>query len=223
MPAKAFKELTPEERDIFESLDTPRKIQEFLESQIEYNLEEKGETCYSPRLVLRYRKAHCVEGAIFAAAALYYHGQLPLIGQVIANPKIDDDHVISLYKRFRCWGALSKSKYPYLAFREPIHRNLRELTLTYVETYYTYEKGIKSVRGYALPLNLAKFDSKGWVTSGKELFYIVKELFRIPTVKILTPGMVKNLRPVTKLAKDAGEVWIHKNGVMGYLIKQQNK
>lgn len=223
MLAKTFSKLTQEERKIFDSLNTPRKIQEFLEDQIEYNLEEKGETCYSPRLVLRYRKANCIEGAIFAAAILYYHSQQPLLGQLVSSSTLDDDHVIALYRKFSCLGAISKSKYPYLGYREPIHRNLRELALSYFENYYTYKKGIKSIRGYAQPLNLRKFDSRGWITSENELFYITKELTKANITKILTPSMIKNLRPVTPIAKKAGEIWIHQRGLMGYLIKQQKK
>jgi hypothetical protein len=78
---KAFNLLTSKEKALFSSLDTPVKLQDFLENKIGYNLEEQGETCYSPRLVLRHRKANCVEGAIFAAAVLYYHGNPPLLGQ----------------------------------------------------------------------------------------------------------------------------------------------
>jgi len=221
MAINPFLNLTDKERKIFRKLSTPLKIQHFLYS-IDYNLEEKGETCYSPRLVLRYKKANCVEGAIFAAAALCFHGHPPLLGQLISKEGLDDDHVIALYKKDNHWGALSKSKYPYLGFREPIHRNLRELTLTYFECYYTYIEGFKSIRGYAKPLNLTKFNSKAWITSEKNVSYIIRGLQKAPTTKILTPKMIRNLQPVTKLAKQAGEIWIRKKRIMTYLKKQQH-
>ncbi len=218
---KAFNLLTSKEKALFSSLDTPVKLQDFLENKIGYNLEEQGETCYSPRLVLRHRKANCVEGAIFAAAVLYYHGNPPLLGQLVSRTGLDDDHVLALYRKNGHIGAVSKTKYPYLGFREPIHRNLRELTLSYFECYYSYG-GRKSIRSYTRPLSLRQFDSRGWVTSETDIFYVIKALQRLPEIRLLTPGMVRSLRPVTPLAKEAGEIWINKKRIMPYLKKQQD-
>jgi hypothetical protein len=209
MAPKIIPNLTQEEKALFARLDRYLKIQDFLD-EIDYNLEEKGETCYSPRLVIRERKANCIEGAIFAAACLYYNGRLPLLGQLIAADNKDDDHVIALYKERGCWGVLSKSKYPALGFREPIFKNLRELSLSYFEGYFSYE-GEKSL-----------IDNKGWVTDEKPLFYVADALWELKTVRLLSDEAEKNLRPVTPLMKESGEIWVNKKGVMGYL-KQKFK
>ena len=60
-------ELTPGERAVYRRLNTPEKIQRFLDEKIAYNKEPDGPTCYGPRLVLRNRAAHCMEGAMFGA------------------------------------------------------------------------------------------------------------------------------------------------------------
>ena len=198
--------LTDEEKKVFSGLNTYLKIQDFLEG-IDYNLEEKGDTFYSPRLVLRTRKANCIEGAIFAAACLYHNGQPPMLGQLIVNHKIDDDHVIGLYREDGLWGALSKTKYPALGFREPIFRNMREIALSYFENYFSYE-GEKSMIGYTRAIDLRIFDRKGWVTDEKNVEYIADHLVGMKTIRLLSKKAESRLRPVTPLMKAAGEIWI---------------
>ena len=70
--------LTASEMSVFKTLDTPQKIQDFLD-EIEANYEASGDTLYSPRMVLRERKAHCIEGALFAALALWINGHKPIV------------------------------------------------------------------------------------------------------------------------------------------------
>ena len=67
------------ERKILGGLKTPEKIQQFLDNEIRYNVEPGGDTCYSPRTVLRKRVAHCMEGAMLAAVALRQLGHPPLL------------------------------------------------------------------------------------------------------------------------------------------------
>ena len=109
-------------------LRTPEKIQQFLDDKVAYNVEPDGETCYSPRLVLRHRIAHCMEGAMLAAAALRFHGQPPLLIDLTAVR--DDDHVLAVFRRDGLWGAIAKSNYSGLRYRTPIYRTLRELAAT---------------------------------------------------------------------------------------------
>jgi hypothetical protein len=210
--------LTSEEKRIFSKLNTYLKIQDFLEG-IEYNLEEKGDTFYSPRQVLREMKANCIEGAIFAAACLYYNGQPPILGQLIAHPNKDDDHVLALYAIDGRWGSISKTKYPALSFREPIFLNLRELSLTYFESYFSYE-GEKSLIGYTKPVDLRIFDKKGWITEEKNIKYISDHLCKSKTIRLLSKKAEQNLKPVTPLMKEAGEIWVNKKRIMPYLKKK---
>ena len=90
---------------VYRKLDSPRKIQDFLNT-LKTNFEEGGDSCFSPRMVLKHGKAHCVEGAIFAAAALRFHGFEPLILDMESSAK-DFDHVIAVFKKHGCLGAIS--------------------------------------------------------------------------------------------------------------------
>jgi hypothetical protein len=192
------------------TLTTPKKIQDFVD-RLGYNLEEGGETCFSPRKVLREKKASCIEGAIFSAAALRFHGHPPLI--VDLTSVRDDDHVIAVFKQHGYWGAIAKSKYTGLQFREPIHRTIRELALSYFEDYFNL-KGEKTMRGYSKPINLSRFDKVNWMTTEKDLFCISDYLNEISHKKLLTGKMIRNLRKATPIAREAGELWIIKNRIL---------
>src|SRR5213080_3799791 len=124
---------SPGEMKVLRRLTTPSKIQRFLDD-IAYNLEPRGATCYSPRLVLRHGMAHCMEGALIGAAALRLLGYPPLLVDLEAVR--DTDHVLAVYRIDGLWGAVAKSDYSGLRFREPIYRSIRELAVTYFEHYY---------------------------------------------------------------------------------------
>jgi len=126
------------ETRILRGLKTPERIQHFLDTEIAYNKEPDGETIRSPRRVLRDRTAHCLEGALLAAAALRMHGAPPLLLDFEAVR--DDDHVLAIFKQHNCWGAIAKSNYSGLRFREPVYRTLRELAISYFEHYFNLER-----------------------------------------------------------------------------------
>src|SRR5438045_3573056 len=98
-------EWTSRELRLLKSLATPRKIQDYLDS-LPSNTEPNGDTCRSPRLVMRDRTAHCFEAALFGAAALRANGRSPLILDMMAVR--DSDHVIAVYKDDGCWGAIAQ-------------------------------------------------------------------------------------------------------------------
>lgn len=203
---------------ILSKLDTPKKIQDYIDS-LEYNLEERGETFYSPREVMRHGKADCVEGAVFAAAALRFHGHPPLLLDLTSNRR-DSDHVVAVFRENGCWGAIGKSKYTFLSFREPIYRTIRELAMSCFELYFNYW-GEKTMRSFARrPLNLARFDSREWMTSKKHIFYIATYLDKIPHEKIMSRGMARKLRKVTPLDREAGELWIRRKGLLRKLKRE---
>src|SRR3989338_6552129 len=124
--------LSKKELAIFKKLNTPIKIQDFLD-KIPMNWEKKGETYFSPRRALEARKMHCLEGAIFAATALWLQGEKPLLLDLKA--KGDDDHVVALYRRNGYWGAISKTNHAALRFRDPVFKTLRELAVSYFHEY----------------------------------------------------------------------------------------
>jgi hypothetical protein len=180
---------TPAERAVLRRLSSPERIQRFLDD-LAYNNEPDGNTCRSPRRVLRDRTAHCMEGALFGAAALRQLGHPPLLLDLEAVR--DDDHVLAIF-RGRCgWGAVAKSNYSGLRYREPVYRTLRELVMSYFEHYYNL-KGEKTLRRYSRPVNLARFDRIGWMTAEEDVWIIPDHLCSIPHFPILTPAASRAL------------------------------
>jgi hypothetical protein len=199
--------LTKRERRAVSILTTPAKIQAFLD-EIPYSGEERY-CC--PLTVLRERTGHCFDGALFAAAMLRRLGHRPLILDMLPNAR-DDDHLLALYKRDDHWGAVAKSNFTGLRFREPIHRTLRELVLSYFEQYYNIA-GEKTLRAYTVPLNLAAFDRLNWMTRDEPLDAIAQRLDEIRKVRLLTPRMIANLSPVDRRSLKAGTLGLNAAGV----------
>jgi hypothetical protein len=179
----------PEERAVFRRLTSSAKIQKFLDD-LAYNKEHGGETCRSPRRVLRDRTAHCMEGALFGAAALRTLGHPPLLLDMEAVR--DDDHVLAIFRERGHWGAVAKSNYSGLRYREPVYKTLRELAMSYFEHFYN-PKGEKTLRKYSRPVNLERFDRTGWMTSEEDIWAIPEYLMTIGHTPLLTPLLVKNL------------------------------
>lgn len=166
-------------------LRSPETIQLFLDEGLGYNKEKGGETARSPRRVLETGEAHCFEGALFAAAALRRLGHRPLVAQLHAVR--DDDHVLALYRGTGgLWGAVAKSNYSGLRFRSAVYRSLRELAMTYFDCYYNLE-GDKGLRAFLRPVNLARFDARGWETAADDL-WDVSEWVATRRATPLVPG-----------------------------------
>src|ERR1051326_7843800 len=192
---------TPAEYRELRRLRTPDQIQRFLDFDLGYNKEKGGETCRSPRRVLRDRIAHCMEGALLAAAALRVRGCPPLLVDLEAVR--DDDHVLAVFRRQGHWGAIAKSNYAGLRFREPVYRTLRELVMSYFEHYYN-PRGEKTLRRYSRPVNLARFDRIGWMTAESELWAIPEHLAVIPHRPLLGPRMERRLARMDRRLYEAG-------------------
>jgi len=192
------KALNNQELQTMSKLNSPNKIQAFLDA-IPYS----SESIYRcPLQVLRDRVANCFDGALFAAAALRQIGFPPLILDMIPDSR-DDDHVLALYKQDGHWGAIAKSNFVGLRFREPIHRNLRELVLSYFDQYYNIKRE-KTLRGYTLPLNLKTFDKFDWMVSDKSMERIAQRLDEIRRFFLLTPKMIAGLSTVDERLYKAG-------------------
>jgi hypothetical protein len=166
---------TASERAIFRRLRSPEKIQRFLDD-LPYNKEPAGPTCRSPRRVLRDRTAHCMEGALFGAAALRWLGHPPLLLDLEAIR--DDDHVLAIFQLRGRWGALAKSNYSGLRYREPVYRTLRQLAMSYFEHYYNL-RGEKTLRNYSRPVNLGRFDRIAWMTAEEDVWPVPEYLCTI--------------------------------------------
>jgi len=192
------------EVQVFKKLNCPKKIQDFL-NKIPANYEKDGDTVLSPRMVLKQNRAHCMEGAMFAAAALRFHGHQPLVVDLTSNHK-DDDHVIAVFKRHGHWGAISKTNHATLRYREPIYRNIRELTMSYFHEYFTNDDRKKTLRSYSLPVNLSRFDKNGWMTAAEDTDYIPEYLAKVPHQQILTRSQIAFLRKADPIEKKAGSI-----------------
>lgn len=190
------------ERAVLSRLNKPAKIQLFLDD-LAYNKERGGATCLSPRRVLELGTAHCMEGALFGAAALRMLGHPPLLMDLEAVR--DDDHVLAIFRERGGWGALAKSNYAGLRFREPVYRTLRELAISYFEHYFNLS-GQKTLRRYSRPVNLKRFDRIGWMTSQEDVWAIPEYLVEIPHTPILTPEQERALSRVDQRLMAAGQV-----------------
>jgi hypothetical protein len=191
-------ELTSQEMSLLKSLNRPEKIQTFLDEQVTYN---KEVTCRSPRRVLRDRTGHCAEGAFLAAAALRANGRAPLIIDLITVR--DDDHLLTVFQEDGRWGAIGKSNYAGLRYREPVYRTLRELVMSYYEHYFNLD-GEKTLRGYSRPVNLARFDPIHWMTTEDDLWTICDYLCTIAHARLLTPRRERQRLFVDQRLFDSG-------------------
>ncbi len=192
------KALTRRERREWVRLTSPRKIQDFLD-EIPYS---NGSDYRCPLRVLRERMAHCFDGALFAAAAMRCLGHPALVVNMLANDQ-DDDHMLALYRRDGHWGAVAKSNFAGLRFREPVYRTLHELVMSYFEQFYNVERK-KTLRDYTVPLNLRAFDRLNWMTSDGPLERIGAQLDEIRRVRLLTRRMIAALSLVDGRSYRAG-------------------
>lgn len=193
-----------EQLEIIKKLNTPRKIQDFLD-KLEMNFEPNGDTCFSPGTVLKKNQAHCIEGALLASMILRYHGHEPLILDLEADDS-DFDHVVALFKVDNYWGAISKTNHAVLRYREPIYRNIRELVMSYFHEYFLNRNGFKTLRAYSRPVNLKIFDDKNWVNMDEDVWFIPEYLTTISHTKILNKKQLKNLRPADVVEIEAGKI-----------------
>ncbi|HEY7944248.1 MAG: hypothetical protein ACHP7M_10005 [Burkholderiales bacterium] len=143
-------------------LRTPQRIQAFV-TALPINHEIGGETVFSVREVLAHRRAHCIEAALLAACALWIQGEPPRVMRLDCDAS-DYPHVVALFRRGACWGAISKSNGVALRYRDPVYRSLRELAMSYFHEYST-AGGRKTLRSYAAPLDLRSVDPCLWVTA----------------------------------------------------------
>ena len=195
--------LDKKELEILKKLNTPRKIQDFL-NKMKKNFEKDGDTDFSPRVVLKKRICHCLEGAVLAALAFRVNGYPPLLVDLKANEN-DFDHVIAVFKKDGKWGAISKTNYAVLRYREPVYNSIRELAMSYFHEYFD-KKGRKSLRSYSRPVNLKIFDKRGWMTTEEEVDYIPEYIDGVKHYPILNRRQICNLRRADKIEIKAGDI-----------------
>lgn len=182
---------------LMQSLNEPVKIQAYLDS-LKFNPDNSS---WSPKEVIQRGKAHCFEGAMLAAACLQCQGYPPLLMNLRAVN--DDDHILALFKEEGRWGAISKSNFTTLRFREPVYLSTRELVMSYFDFYFNIS-GEKTLREYSIPLDLRRFE--GWINAeGDGLGKIISDcLDRSRHYQLILPKRVPGLTKVSSLLLEAG-------------------
>ena len=183
--------LTPAEFAVLRRLDTPQKIQAFVYG-LKQNFEPGGDTCKPVREVLRSRRAHCIEGAMLAACALWVHGEPPLLLDMRAVR--DYDHVVALFRRHGRWGAISKTNGVGLRWRDPVYRTLRELAISYFHEYAN-RRHHKTLREYSVPFDLRRVDPAVWVNGEKNAWSVADALDGLRHFRLIEK---KHLKAVTR-------------------------
>ncbi len=193
---------------LLNKLNTPAKVQDFLNT-IPFNFEHnKIDVIKSPLRVIRENNAHCIEGAILGAYVLSIHGYPPLILH-LKTTSDDMEHVITVFKQDGLWGAMSKTNHSVLRYRDPIYKTIRELVMSYFHEYFL-NNGSKTLRQYSAPLNLNIFE-KGWEVEMEDLWGIDEELDNIKHYDIFPKKSLKNLRKAEKIEIQAGKLTEYKS------------
>jgi hypothetical protein len=195
-----------EELTFLEGMNEPIKIQSFLNS-IDYNPDP---VCRSPRWVIKKGSSHCFEGALFAAACLQQIGYKPLLVDLKAFN--DDDHVIAVYKNEGLWGAIAKSNFTTLRFREPVYRSIRELAMSYYDFYFNV-LGVLSLRSYSLPLNLTRYNKMEWTTTDADLEFIGDKLEKVRHFPVISDKIIPHLHKVDSKLLEASLIGSNKDGL----------
>jgi hypothetical protein len=199
-PTAEFEQRLPAPlRKVFTSLDSPAAIQSYLDS-LPYIAEVLDR---SPLRVMTDGQAHCLDGGIFAAMALWRIGFQPLILDLVPAPGADDDHVLALYRVDGLWGALAKSNYPSLRYREPVHRSLRELSMTYFEFFFNLQRE-KTLRGYTRPLDLSRARDKAWMWDESGIDKISRRLYQFKPIPLIPEKTAQTLQPSDERSYTAG-------------------
>ena len=195
----------------FLSLDTPFAIQKYLDS-LTYIGEERDR---SPLNVMLDGQSHCLDGGFLGALALWRIGFKPLVIDIVSDPGVDDDHVLALYQIEGRWGALAKTNYINLGFREPVYKNLRELVMTYFEHYVSIHQQ-NVLTGYTRPIDASRYTHLNWAwdEAGVNILYH-KHFYGRKAIPLITPSMAKRLSPVTDRAYAAETLHTNLNESFG--------
>ena len=187
------------------ALASPSAIQDFLDA-LPFNFEHEGPTHRSPARSLRARKAHCIEGAVLAAAALWIRGEKPLLLDLWADEKRDgEDHILALYKRGGHWGAISKTNHASIRFRDPVYRTLRELALSYFHEWFLNTTGEKTLVAYSRPLDLSRLGVT-WVADADDLWWLDERLNALPHYELVPKGNGRLIRKADPMELSAGRL-----------------
>jgi hypothetical protein len=203
------RDFTPREWRLVEQLNTPRKVQLWLNA-LPYNTEAHGETLRSFRGVLRAGKAHCLEACLAAAVILEQHGYPPIVMSIESQDWLD--HVVFLYKQRGRWGAIGRSRDPGLHGRRALFRSPRHVALSYVEGYVDYTGRVRAYGVANLDVALASYD---WRFASGNVWRVEQLLIDWPHKKIKTSTRrYRELKRyyVTYRERHGSKPWRHYSG-----------
>lgn len=207
--------LTGPQLAILQTLDSPVRIQAFLDECVYPATEDNR----CPLRVLEDRTAHCLDGALFAAAALQRLGYPPRLVDLRPEPDTDDDHLLAIFKIDGRYGALAKSNFTGLRMREPVYRSLRELVMSYFESYFNVD-GRKTLRGYTRPFNLASMNSVEWISTDAGADAVEQRLYDLKVIPLLDDRAAGLLSPVDPISYRAGMLVVNQDGLYKPRVNQ---
>jgi hypothetical protein len=200
--------LTGPQLGIVQSLDSPARIQAFLDECVYPATEDNR----CPLRVLEDKTAHCLDGALFAAATLQRLGHPPRLVDLRPEPDTDDDHLLAVFKVNGRYGALAKSNFTGLRMREPVYRSLRELVMSYFESYFNVD-GQKTLRGYTRPFNLASMNSVDWMSTDAGADAVEQRLYDLKVIPLIDEGCAQLLSPADPISYRAGMLVVNEAGL----------
>jgi len=200
--------LSPEQEGTLATLTSPERIQAYLDT-LQY---PSGPENRRPARVMAEGKAHCLDGALFAAFALRRLGHPPVIVDLLPEPGTDDDHVLAIFRCGKGLGALAKSNFTGLRLREPVYSSLRELAMSYFDFFFNVD-GVKTLRFYSRPVRLETRRRLGWSTSDAGVDAIEKHLYSLPKIPLITPEMIASLSHTDPLTYSAGTLVSNPDGL----------
>ena len=200
--------LDPRNREIFLGLNSPVEIQAYLDS-LPYVGEDRNR---SPLQVMQDRQCHCLDGGMLGALALSRIGFPPLLIDLVPEPFTDDDHVLAIFKIDRHFGALAKSNFSPLRYREPVFTSLRELVMSYFEVFFNVD-GLKTLRGFTRPLNLSTCDRFNWQICEEGTAQVTKRLYARKMIPVVTPAMIDRLSKIDERSYRTNMLGVNLDGL----------
>ena len=183
---------------IWQSLKTPFDVQTYLDS-LPY-MHEDLNRC--PLQVMQDGQCHCLDGGLLAAAALRRIGFPPRLLDLVPAAGMDDDHVLAVFQINGKYGAVAKSNFAGLRFREPVYRSLRELAMSYFEVFFNVE-GMKTLRAYTRPIKLTAFDQYQWETTQEGTLRVVQSFYSMRSIALISEEEAAALHPLDQRSFEA--------------------
>jgi hypothetical protein len=200
--------LTPLQKKTLDRLTSPVQIQAFLDAT-PYSPENQNR---NPLRVMNERLAHCLDGGLFGALALRRLGYPPLIVDLQPDPGMDDDHVLALFQEQGCLGAVAKSNFAGLRYREPVYRTMRELVMSYFEDFFNVN-GLRTLRYYTVTVDLGRYDTEGWMWDDRGCDVIEEVLKRLRKYRVISPEQAKALQQLDPLSYKSGTLGTNPDGL----------